>query len=289
MMAGTKSQKEKKLLPTAPEGNQDSNKSNVSANGKDDSKLPASSVAAKKDSAGIKVVTPMSSPKRKSKADIVTESQEKAKKKERGWYLRSAMLHGRLEIIFITTETMVDDAYMHPLISLVEGDVKPEKDIEHAILKLGILGKYYMRVSLENPGKLCNQRQGKTTYQRRAFVRMLDENETDNESRLKCLELIKTYLKDRKNNNYGMQVFIEEKEWNMTENGELLKLDNFLLYREILKVIRKVYLNVDENWAKENIEDAMSMFTEGYVPHQAMDDIGMPLEKVLLEEDTLID
>jgi hypothetical protein len=56
MMAGTKSQKEKKWLPTAPEG--------------------------KKDSAGIKVVTPMSSPKRKSKADIVTESQEKAKKKK---------------------------------------------------------------------------------------------------------------------------------------------------------------------------------------------------------------
>jgi hypothetical protein len=75
----------------------------------------------------------------------------------------------------------------------------------------------------------------------------------------------------------------------MTENGELLKLDNFLLYREILKVIRQVYLNVDENWAKENIEDAMCMFTEGYVPHQAMDDIGMPLEKVLVEEETLID
>jgi hypothetical protein len=69
MMAGTKSQKVKKWLPTAPEGNQDSNKSNVSANGKDDSMLPASSVAAKKDSAGIKVVTPTSSPKGKSKAE----------------------------------------------------------------------------------------------------------------------------------------------------------------------------------------------------------------------------
>jgi hypothetical protein len=76
----------------------------------------------------------------------------------------------------------------------------------------------------------------------------------------------------------------------MTENGELLKLDNFLLYHEILvKVIRQVYLNVDENWGKENIEDAMCFFTEGYVPHQAVDDIGMPVEKVLLEQETLID
>jgi hypothetical protein len=199
------------------------------------------------------------------------------------------MLHGGLEIIIITTETMVDDAYMHPLISLVEGDVKPETDIKHAILKLGILGKYYMRVSLENPGKLCNQRLGKTTYQRRAFVRMLDENETDNDSRLKALKVIETFLKDRKNNNFGMQVFIEQKEWNITETGELLKLDNFLLYREILNVIRQVYLDVDEKWAKENIEDAMCMFTEGYIPHQAVDDIGMPVEKVLLEQETLID
>jgi hypothetical protein len=132
-------------LPTAPEGNQDSNKSNVSANGKHDSKLPANSVAARKDSAGIKVVTPTSSPKRKLKADIVTESEEKPRKRKGvGSYLRSAMLQGGLEIILITTETMVDDAYIHPLISLVEGDVKPETDIEHAILKLGILGKFYM-------------------------------------------------------------------------------------------------------------------------------------------------
>jgi hypothetical protein len=284
-MAGTKSQKEKKLLPTAPEGNEDSNKSNVSANGKDDSKLPASSVAARKDSAGIKVVTPSSSPKRKSKADIVTESEEKAKKKERGWYLRSAMLHGGLEIIIITTETMVDDAYIFPLISLVEGDVKPETDIEHAILKLGILGKFYMRVSLENPAKLFNQKHGKTTYQRRAFVRMLDENETDNESRLKSLKVIEAFLKHKKNNKYCMPVFIEEKEWSIS--GELLKLDNFLLYGEILKVIRKLYLDVDDKWAKDNVEDAMCMFTEGYIPHQAVDDIGMPVELVLLKQEKI--
>jgi hypothetical protein len=56
-----------------------------------------------------------------------------------------------------------------------------------------------------------------------------------NDSRLKSLKVIETFLKDKKNNYYGMQVFIEQKEWNITETGEPLKLNNFMLYGKILK------------------------------------------------------
>ena len=137
-----------------------------------DKKLPPNSASPEKQNKPIK--PPNGSPPngRKSKDDIM-----KTKASAPGWYLRSALLQGGLELITTTTQTMVDDAFFHNLITRIN-----EGDDHEPIDNLGLIGAYGMRISLNNPNQLLN---GKTKYQRKAFIRVLDEGDEREENRLK--------------------------------------------------------------------------------------------------------
>jgi hypothetical protein len=237
-----------------------------------DKKAPPNSGSPEKHNKGIK--PPFGSPPngRKSKADIL-----KSKGSVPGWYLRSALLQGGLELIVITTQTMVDDAFFQNLIKKID-----EGNDEGPIAQLGFLGAYFMRISLRNPNNLLNS---KTKYNRRAFVRVLDEGEEGDDSRLSALKVVKGFLEEYNNNKYGTPVFILEPGWNMTASlQELPKLDHYLQYSEIVKIIKKMFDGVNGTWATENPTAADCYFTEGHIPFQAMQDLGFPENKVMTRE-----
>lgn len=194
-----------------------------------------------------------------------------------GWYLRSRHVDGDIELIEICLSDLVNDAYSQPLIEkLSSGD-------EDEINQQGILGSFYRRVSLENGNGLLNV---KNSYHRKFFVRVLDENETSAESRLECLKIIKRFLEQRENNRYGTAVHIQMPGWDLTppEPSPLPKLDNYLQYGEIVKLIKDLFDNVDGTWAANNMESAMCFFTEGHIPFAAMADLGFPADSVMAVE-----
>ena len=236
---------------------------------KQDKKLPPISASPEKQEKELK---PASSPsKRKSKSDIL-----KNKGKAVGWYLRSVLLEGNLELTTITTQTGQDDGYFQPLVKKLE-----EGDGNDGVEKIGLIGAFYMRISLKNPGKLENS---KKKFQRRAFIRVLDEGEDTVECRLAGLKVIKEFLERSANNSYGTPVFIVEPTWNM--NGELKdipKVDHYLEYNEIVKIMKKLYDDVNPDSATENPTDAEFFFTDGYIPFRAHKDLGYPLSKVMAE------
>ena len=115
--------------------------------------------------------------KRGSPAGRKSKKQVKQTKLAPGWYLRSCLLQGNIEVIFITTSSLVDDAYYNTIVTKLSNpgdgeDASPITDI-------GLMGAYYMRVSLQIPNGLFN---AKSSYQRKAFVRVLDDGEDDPES-----------------------------------------------------------------------------------------------------------
>ena len=61
-----------------------------------------------------------------------------------------------------------------------------------------------MRISLTNPPELIN---GKGKYQRRAFIRVLDEGEAGDDNRLAALKVVKEFLEQYNNNKYGTTAF----------------------------------------------------------------------------------
>jgi hypothetical protein len=184
-----------------------------------------------------------------------------------------------LECIFITTSLFVEDAYTNPLVVKL-GNPEPDPNNDEPILNIGLMGSYFMRVSLQNPGRLMNIKNGNPgDYQRKAFVRVIDEGEDNPSSRLAALKVIKEFMEDPNNNRYGTKVFIQEPGWDLTVTP-LKKLDNFLEYKEIVKIIKDMYLNVDGNWAVENLDSALSYFTRGYIPVEAHSDIGIPMEYI---------
>lgn len=200
---------------------------------------------------------------------------KKTNKPAGGWMLRSAMLQGGLEAIFITTSSFVEDAYTNPLIVALNN---PEPDPHEPIRTIGLLGAYYMRVSLSDPGRLMNMRNGVPgEYQRKAFIRVIDEGEDDTETRLAALKVIKGFMDDPNNNKFATKVNIQEPGWDLT-TSPLKKLDNYLEYKEIVKIVKDVYTDVDANWAAENLESALCHFTQGYIPFEAHADLGFPLE-----------
>ena len=136
-----------------------------------------------------------------------------------------------------------------------------------------------MRVSLTNPTQLLNS---KTRYPRKAFVRVLEEGEEVDESRLSGLNVIKTFLLKYKNNKFETKVFIEEPGWDMTPTDkEILKADHFLVYPEIVKLIGQVHHDVNNSWANANPTAAECYFTEGHIPFEGTRDLGFPEGKVM--------
>jgi hypothetical protein len=242
-----------------------------------EAKMPPAGVAAKIDSGAIKpsLVSPPRG--RRTKAEIM-----RSRTIPPGWYIRSALVQGGLEVITITTNTMLDDAYFNNLIKEInEG---PE---DGPIRSLALLGAFGMRVSLANPEPLMNK---KSAFQRKAFIRVLDEGEMDDDTRLAGLKVIKKFLEEPRNNLYKTQVYIEQPGWNITLGGkdmapnkDMPKLDHFLQYAEIIKVINKIFENVNPNWASDpdNLSAAECYFTEGHIPFEAMKDLGFPVDKVV--------
>ena len=213
---------------------------------------------------------------RKSKADIL-----KSKGAASGWYVRSALVQGGLEVITITTQTMNDDAFFQNLITKIN-----EGDGTEAVEGLGLIGAYFMRISLTNPDKLLNG--GKKKFQRRAIVRVLDEGEETDAFRLEGLKVIKEFLEKYDNNKYGTPVYILEPGWNLTAGLQVIpKVDNYLQYSEIVKIIKKIFDNVDSTWATDNPTDAECYFTDGYIPLQAIQDLGFPSSKVIHGEQSI--
>jgi hypothetical protein len=237
-----------------------------------DKKLPPNGGSPEKQNKGIK--PPLGSPPngRRSKADIL-----KSKGSAPGWYLRSALLQGGLELIIITTQTMVDDAFFQNLITKIN-----EGDDSGPIGQLGFLGAFVMRISLNNPNALLN---AKSKYKRRAFIRVLDEGEEGDDDRLAALRVVKGFLEEYNNNKYGTPVFIQEPGWNMTASlQELPKVDNYLQYSEIVKIIKQMFEGVDSTWATNNATAAECYFTQGHIPFQAIQDLGFPDNKVMTRE-----
>ena len=227
-----------------------------------DTKVAAVSVSANKDSIAMK--SPIVSPPRgrKSKQELL-----KSRAFPTGWYIRSCLVQGGLEAITITTNTMTDDAYIQPLVKEIDGGPQ-----DGSIAKLGLLGAFSMRVSLTNPSALMNKKSN--TYQRKAFIRVLDENELDDDTRLAGLKVIKNFMEESKSISYKTAVFIDPG-WNLNLTmADMPKLDHFLQYGEIVRVINKLFDEV--MWTEVDC-----FLTQGHIPAQAVDDLGCPPNKVI--------
>ncbi len=206
---------------------------------------------------------------RKSKNAI---RQKKAK--DPGWYLCGKLHQGCIMSIQITNSTFRTDAFFQPLIEKIASDDEDE------INQIGLLGAYGMRISLENASALTN---GSNGYQRRAFVCVLDEDEANAETMLAKLQVIKRFLEQPENNRYDTRVFIEQPGWDLTppEPAPLSKLDHVFQYREIVRIIGSLFDNVDATWAVNNQESADCFFTAGYIPFDAVADLGFPVQDVI--------
>lgn len=202
------------------------------------------------------------------------ESIKQSKPKEPGWYLRAALYSGNLAAFQITTSDFGNDAFTQPLIE------KLATDDQDDINQIGLLGAYYMRVSVSNPAALLNSKNG---YQRKAFLCVLEENECNAESLLSKVETIKRFLEKPENNRFGTKVFIQEPGWDLTppDPAPLPKLDHILQYRHIATVIRILFDNVDSTWAVNHRDSADLFFTQGHIPYEAAADIGFPPDAVM--------
>ena len=96
------------------------------------------------------------------------------------------------------------------------------------------------------------------------------------------LKVIQEFLKKSENNKYGTPVYILEQGWNLTAGVQgIPKVDNYFHYSEIVKIINKILDGVNSTWATNNPTDAECYFTEGYIPFEAIQDLGFPASKVM--------
>ncbi|MGL5934167.1 MAG: hypothetical protein ACRCZI_00940 [Cetobacterium sp.] len=220
---------------------------------------------------------------RKQRKDI----KPTTKGQNSGWFLKAEMLSGLLELITLTTSSGMEDGFINPLIVALENPNSSQNDVPE-ILNQGLLGAFYMRISLTNTGRLMNIRKGVIgQYQRKAFIRVVDEGEDTPMHRLASLNVMKAFFEDANNNKFGTKVNILEPGWDLTSTP-LRKLDHYLEYREIVKILKELFVNVDGNWAAQNMEAAMCFFTEGHIPLLAHTELGFPLEDCMVMTQTTI-
>jgi hypothetical protein len=50
---------------------------------------------------------------------------------------------------------------------------------------------------------------------------------------------------------------------------------------DIVKIIKALFDSVDNNWAGYNMESALTYLTKGYIPSEAHQELGFPIEYVL--------
>jgi hypothetical protein len=211
-----------------------------------------------------------------------------------GWYLHSMLLDGGVEVILISTGNLNEDAYIDPLVKAIFAPGIKVEEVEQVedpdpINRLGLTGAYFRRKALDNPDMFMNpvKKHTGSVFQRKVFLRQLEDGEETVERRLEALKVIKEFMQREKNNRYHTKVIIQQPGWDMENKnsaGEILKVDSFLQYSQIVRLIKELYENVNNTWALENMETAMCYFTEGYIPFEAHTDLGFPLDKVMPEE-----
>jgi hypothetical protein len=217
---------------------------------------------------------------RKSRAQILSSE----KKRQYGWYIRSTLLEGGFELILITKNNFNEDAYVNNLV--VGFAPKDGRQPPSVIQEAGLLGAFRMRVSLDNPSPLLS---GTSLYCRKAFLRLIETREdSEDHSRLAALNSIRSFFKEPAQNKYNCPVIIENPGWDLTPPGDapLPRLDHYLQYEEIIKIIHLTHDNVNANWAAlpENSEAVFSYFTKGHIPFAAHKDIGVSLSDVIVPE-----
>jgi hypothetical protein len=239
----------------------------------------ASKPTASKATASKATVVPASPTKRTFSSPVGRKSKKQIVENKilPGWYLRSILLDGGLELVFVTTSTFTTDAFINPLI--VELD---KGEAESPLRQIGLMGAYYMRISLHNPGKLINTN---SQYQRKAFVRVLDqESDSSDASRLEALNVMKTFLEAKDHNKFNTPVFIQKAPaWDMTPSGDtpLPKLDHFIHYDDIVKILHGMFDSIDGNWAASNPDSAAPYFTAGHIPFEAHTQLGFLRQDVM--------
>jgi len=181
----------------------------------------------------------------------------------------------------ITLSSLMDDAFVHNLIQLLENppvdDDSTPLEEETAMLQMGLWGAARMRVSLTNPSTLSNIR---TTYARKAFIQIIDPEEATEEHALEACKTFKRFFELQKNNKHGTKVFIRQPGWLLNvPNHPLPKIDNYIIHSDIVAIVQDMFDGVDGNWAANNMEAAMAYFTEGHIPHSATWELGFPEDK----------
>ena len=135
---------------------------------------------------------------------------KEAKPRSPGWYICGGLMDGNLAYFTVTQSDPGQDAYTQPLVEAVQ-----DTNGSDPVCELGILGGYYMKVSLTDERPLTNI---KDEYMRKAFVILMDEDEMTSEALLEKLQVVKTFLERPGSNRYKTKVFIPEN-WDLTPPG----------------------------------------------------------------------
>ena len=206
---------------------------------------------------------------RRNKDDIKTS------KLPAGWHIRSVLVVGLMELIFITTSSLEDDAFTNNMVTVLDDASTPSS---HPLKAIGLVGAFFMRVSLADDSPLCNRR---NTHHRKAYLRVLDPGQDTDESRFASLQVIKTFLEAPENNKYSTAVHLSRSGWNLNVPDQPLpRLDSYLRCADIKAVIESLFTDHGPGWATADMDRALSIFTEGYIPFAAVADLGFPLDMV---------
>ena len=186
-------------------------------------------------------------------------------KRESGWYIQTWLVAQLLQLVAITFGNLTQDCYgMH---SAKEG-------IEKGKIDINAVGVFRLRKSHANGSTLLN----KSGHPRRVIVIALDPSELTEEGLLANIVKIKEFLELKENNKHLTKVFIEEDNWNLTVEPPLplRKLDYYIVYEDILRIMRFVFgeEKVTPRFVEENREGALQIFTAGYIPRRAIEDLG---------------
>ncbi len=183
-----------------------------------------------------------------------------------------------MNITEITLATMSDDAFFHNVIRKLRGDTDGIEDLPDRILGKNAHGTVDMRISLTNGMPLKNV---KSTFGRKVFVQVMDPEDDTAEQRLDLFEAFKQTLEHPQCNKCGTLVHIQKPGWdkgNPDTSVALPKLDNFVVYKDIVTLTKELFEDVGPDWGTNNPESAACFFTAGNIPHEAHADLGIPID-----------
>lgn len=194
-----------------------------------------------------------------------------------GWHIRSVLVQGGLEVIFLTQSDFANDCYGIVEVASFLREKRAKGEFDHPIMKIGLLGQYYMIHSLKNQDRLLEK---KGVYQRKCLVRVLDPEEETPIARGKALQVVKAFLQEKQHNQYTTAVHLNQDTFDITPDP-MPKLDHYVQFLDIVKILKDLFDGVDSGWAVNNMESALTYLTEGHVPIDACKTIGFPVDSVM--------